>query len=74
MKKKTLNIITTIFGLALWVSIIPMIFIMVLVPTANVTILIPASIIFFVGGGISVWFKNVDFQAIVKTSLDKFKK
>ena len=74
MKTELKNLITTILGLVLWACIIPMIFIMLLNPNADKAILIPAAGVFLVVGTFAIYFKNLDAQAMLKRTLDKFKK
>ena len=64
---KNINSITTVLGVLLVLTIIPVAFIV----KENLGVLIPA---LAVVGFAAIWFKNLDMQALVKRYLDTFKK
>lgn len=67
MKKKAINIITSIIGYLILLSIIPIGFIV----NENLGVIIPS---FAFVGIVCIYFKNDDAQALAMNWLEKFKK
>lgn len=65
MKKQTVNTITTIVGLLIWLAIIPVAFFI----EKNLGVIIPA---FLFVGLVAIYFKNNDAQALLKNYFEKF--
>ena len=65
MKKSTVNYLTTLLGTFLIAAIIPVVFL----ATENLGIIIPS---LFVCGVSLVYFKNNDFQGLLKVYLKRF--
>jgi hypothetical protein len=65
MKKRTVNIITSILGYLVIGTIIPVVFIV----ESNLGIILPALLII---GIILIYFKNNDAKALLKNNLQKF--
>lgn len=65
MKKSTINLITTILGILIICTILPVIFII----ENNLGIILPFLLL---GGSFLIYFKNNDLKAVVKNYLNKF--
>ena len=65
MKRKTQSLITSIIGFIMWLSIIPVVFLV----NENLGVIIPTM---FIAGTVAIYFKNDDALALLENYLKRF--